>query len=64
MANIGYFKKVGRELQGEIVTLSLQTRGVRIVAETNRSNDNAPSHRIFVGRADYAERSIMQSDVV
>ncbi|MGF6312664.1 uncharacterized protein (DUF736 family) [Bradyrhizobium sp. i1.8.4] len=52
MANIGYFKKVGRELQGEIVTLSLQTRGVRIVAETNRSNDNAPSHRIFVGRAE------------
>ncbi|BBB98515.1 uncharacterized protein (DUF736 family) [Bradyrhizobium japonicum] len=52
MANIGYFKKVGRELQGEIVTLSLQTRGVRIVPETNRSNDNAPSHRIFVGRAE------------
>ena len=26
-------------------------KGVRIVAETNRSNDNAPSHRIYVGRA-------------
>uniref|UniRef100_UPI0015D7512B DUF736 domain-containing protein n=1 Tax=Escherichia fergusonii TaxID=564 RepID=UPI0015D7512B len=36
----------------EIVTLSLQARGVRIVAEANRSNDNAPSHRIYVGRAE------------
>ena len=32
MANIGSFKKVGSEFQGEIVTLSLQTKGVRIVA--------------------------------
>ena len=52
MANIGSFKKVGNELQGEIVTLSVQTKGVRIVAETNRANDNAPSHRVFVGRAE------------
>jgi uncharacterized protein (DUF736 family) len=52
MANIGSFKKVGSEFQGEIVTLSLQTRGVRIVPEANRSNDNAPSHRVFVGRAE------------
>ena len=49
MANIGSFKKVGSDFQG------LQTKGVRIVAETNRSNDNAPSHRVCVGRADYAE---------
>ena len=33
-------------------TLSLQTKGVRIVPETNRSNDNAPSHRVYVGRAE------------
>ena len=52
MANIGSFKKVGSELQGEIVTLSVQTKGVRIVPETNRVNDNAPSHRVFVGRAE------------
>jgi uncharacterized protein (DUF736 family) len=31
-----------------------QAKGVRIVAETNRSNENAPSYRIYVGRADYA----------
>ena len=52
MANIGSFKKVGSELQGEIVTLSVQTKGVRIVPETNRANDTTPSHRIFVGRAE------------
>ena len=52
MANIGSFKKAGNEFQGEIVTLSLQTKGVRIVPETNRSNDNAPSHRVYVGRAE------------
>ena len=50
MANIGSFKKVGNEFQGEIVTLSLQTKNVRIVPETNRANDNAPSHRVFVSR--------------
>jgi len=52
MANIGSFKKVGGELQGEIVTLSVQAKGVRIVPEANRSSDNAPSHRVFVGRAE------------
>ena len=52
MANIGSFKKSGNEYQGEIVTLSVQARGVRIVPEANRSNDNAPSHRVFVGRAE------------
>ncbi len=53
MANIGSFKKVGsNEFQGEIVTLSLQAKGVRIVPETNRSNDNAPSHRVFLGRVE------------
>ncbi len=54
MANIGSFKKSGNEYQGEIVTLSVQAKGVRIVPETNRTNDNAPSHRVYVGRADYA----------
>ena len=52
MANIGTFKKSGNEFQGEIVTLSVQAKGVRIVPEANRTNDNAPSHRVFVGRAE------------
>ncbi|WIW44562.1 DUF736 domain-containing protein [Bradyrhizobium sp. 62B] len=51
MANIGAFKKIGNDFQGEIITLSLQVRGVRI-AEINRSNDNAPSHRIYLGRSE------------
>src|SRR6266566_4055664 len=52
MANIGSFKKSGQEFQGEIVTLSLQTKGVRIVPEADRTSDIAPSHRVYVGRAE------------
>jgi uncharacterized protein (DUF736 family) len=52
MANIGSFKKSGQEFQGQIVTLSVETNGVRIVPESNRANDNAPSHRVYVGRAE------------
>ena len=52
MANIGTFKKSGQEFLGEIVTLSVQTKGVRIVPETGRNGDTAPSHRIYVGRAE------------
>ncbi|MBA3895951.1 MAG: DUF736 domain-containing protein [Sphingomonadaceae bacterium] len=61
MATIGTFKKSGDEYTGEIVTLSVQARGVRIVPEANRSSDNAPSHRVMVGRAEigaaWAKRS-------
>ena len=52
MATIGSFKKSGSEFQGEIVTLSVQAKGVRIVPETNRTSDNAPSHRVFAGKAE------------
>jgi uncharacterized protein (DUF736 family) len=52
MANIGTFKKSGHEFQGEISTLSVQAKGVRIVPETSRTNDSAPSHRVYVGRAE------------
>ena len=52
MANIGSFKKVGTDYSGEILTLSVQAKGVRIVPVSNRSNDDAPSHRVFVGRAE------------
>jgi uncharacterized protein (DUF736 family) len=66
MANIGSFKKVGQEYQGEIVTLGVQARGVRIVPEDNRQTDNAPTHRIFVGRAEigaaWTKRSASERD--
>ena len=52
MANIGSFKKAGNEYVGAITTLSLQAKNVRIVPEETRSNDNAPSHRVYVGRAE------------
>ena len=47
MATIGTFKKTGsNEFTGEIVTLSVQAKGVRIVPETRSAGENAPSHRI------------------
>ena len=52
MATIGSFKKIGNDFQGEIATLSLKAKGVRIVAESNRASENAPTHRVFVGRAE------------
>jgi uncharacterized protein (DUF736 family) len=52
MASIGSFKKSGGEFQGEIVTLSVQTKNVRVVPATNRANDSASSHRVYVGRAE------------
>ena len=53
MATIGTFKKTGNnEYTGEIVTLSLQTKNVRIVSEARATGENAPSHRVFVGRAE------------
>ena len=62
MATIGTFKKTAtNEFSGQIVTLSVQAKNVRIVPEANRSGDNAPSHRVFVGRAEigaaWAKRS-------
>jgi uncharacterized protein (DUF736 family) len=62
MANIGSFKKSGNEFLGEIVTLSVQTKNVRIVCEPNRANDNAPSHRVYVGRAEIGAAWSKRSD--
>lgn len=53
MATIGTFKQTASgEYTGEIVTLSVQAKNVRVVPEENRSNDNAPSHRVFAGKAE------------
>ncbi len=53
MATIGTFKKTGtNEFTGDIVTLSVQARGVRIVPDTRATGENAPSHRVLVGRAE------------
>jgi uncharacterized protein (DUF736 family) len=53
MATIGTFKKTGsNEYTGEIVTLSLQAKNVRIVPDARATGENAPSHRVLVGRAE------------
>jgi uncharacterized protein (DUF736 family) len=67
MANIGTFtKNEAGAFIGEIVTLSFQAKNVRLVPETNRANENAPSHRAYVGRAEigaaWPKRSAEQRD--
>ena len=52
MANIGSFKKVGDDYQGEIFTLSVQKKNVRIAHEPQDGNDKAPSHRVYAGRSE------------
>src|SRR3546814_5099547 len=51
MAKIGNFKMVSGELRGQIVTLALQAKSVRIVAEENTSG-NAPTHRVLIGEVE------------
>ena len=53
MATIGTFKKSGSNgFTGQIVTLSVQAKNVRIVPETNRSGENSPSHRVYAGQVE------------
>ncbi len=52
MAKIGTLKKVSGELRGEIATLTIKAKSVRIVPEARATGENAPSHRVFVGRAE------------
>lgn len=53
MATIGNFKKSAtNEYTGEIMTLSLQAKNVRIAPENRTTGENAPTHRVFVGRAE------------
>ena len=51
MSKIGSFKKVSGEYHGEIITLSVQAKNVRIVP-TDTTNDTAPSHRVHIGEAE------------
>ena len=53
MATIGTFKKAGtNEFTGDIVTLNVQAKGVRIIPDPRANGENAPSHRVLVGRAE------------
>ena len=63
MATIGTFKKTAnREFVGDIVTLSVQAKGVRIVPDSNPASENAPSHRVFVGKAEIGAAWTKQSN--
>ena len=52
MANIGTFTKSGDSYNGEIHTIGLQTKNVRIILEDASTNENAPSHKVYVGSAE------------
>ena len=52
MATIGTFRKAGDEFTGEIITLTVQAKKVRIVLADRRPSDSAPSHRVFIGQAE------------
>jgi uncharacterized protein (DUF736 family) len=52
MANIGNFTRTATGFKGEIFTMSVQQKNVRITSETDQTSENAPSHRVFVGRAE------------
>jgi uncharacterized protein (DUF736 family) len=52
MATIGTFEHIGEsEYLGDIFTLSLRAKNVRIVS-VSRINENAPSHRIYVDQVE------------
>jgi len=51
MTKIGSFKKVSGEYRGQIITLSVQAKAVRIVEDGNATG-NAPTHRVHIGDAE------------
>ncbi|MHC9420733.1 DUF736 domain-containing protein (plasmid) [Sphingomonas citri] len=63
MGSIGTFRKTAQdEFIGEIVTLSVQAKGVRIVPTGNRISENTASHRVMVGQAEIGAAWTKQSD--
>ncbi|MCK4207726.1 DUF736 family protein, partial [Brucella pituitosa] len=43
---------VAAPITGEIVTLSIKANGVRIAPDLRATGENAPSHRVLVGRVE------------
>jgi len=52
MAVIGKFQSTNGEIVGEIFTINVQLQNVRIVREETPANEEAPTHRIYAGRAE------------
>ncbi|MDP4027223.1 DUF736 domain-containing protein [Methylobacterium sp. NEAU 140] len=68
MATIGTFTQTQTGFTGEVTTLTIQAKKVAIVAETERSGETAPTHRIYLGKAEigagWAKRSSEGRDYV
>jgi hypothetical protein len=64
MATIGTFTKSsdGSGFVGTIKTVALNVKAK--IAPADKDNDKAPDYRIYAGTTDYAELSIMRSNVV
>lgn len=56
MATIGIFTQTQTGFSGEITTLTIQAKKVAIVAETERGGETAPTHRIYLGKAEIGAR--------
>ncbi|BCM87666.1 DUF736 domain-containing protein [Methylobacterium indicum] len=52
MATIGTFTLTQNGFTGDITTLTIQAKKVTIVAETERSQENAPTHRVYLNKAE------------
>ena len=52
MAIIGTFSKDGEGYKGELTTLRLQAKNVAILPNERATGDQAPSHRVFFGKAE------------
>ncbi|WP_430912262.1 DUF736 domain-containing protein [Methylobacterium sp. sgz302541] len=67
MATIGTFTQTETGFSGDITTLTIQARKVTIVRES-RGGENAPTHRIFLGKAEigagWAKRSREERDYI
>lgn len=61
MTKIGSFKKVAIDYEGEIVTLSLQSKDVKIIAQTGRFGGD-PDFRIYCGRVEIGYANLKMSD--
>ncbi len=60
---VSFEQSCNNEFTGEIVILSVRGTRVGIVPKTRATGENAPSHRVFVGRADYAVHRITPRSV-
>ena len=52
MASLEAAKQGTNDLTLPCVTLSVQKKSVTIVAEVASDNENAPSHRVFIAKAE------------